>query len=110
MAATLFNSQASKGGNCTLKFVLLVPAGPIPDEKNDGKMLTNWMIAVIAGAGGVFLLAAVILALCCFKRRRNKTNAGKKIPTAHSYSAAYTITYPLYFNWLKSQYTKTVIY
>ncbi|KAL9964644.1 hypothetical protein ACROYT_G028318 [Oculina patagonica] len=60
----------------------VVPAGPIPEEKNDDKILPNWMIAVIAGAGGLFLLAIVILALCCFKRRRNKTNAANKHPTS----------------------------
>ena len=58
-----------------------VTAGPVPEEKHDGKMFPKWMIAVIAGAGGLFLLVIVVIALCCFKRRRRKTSEGKEIPS-----------------------------
>ena len=57
-----------------------VDAGGIPRERSGGEPLRDWMIAVIAGVAGVLLLAIVVLALCCFKRRK-KARGGKNILT-----------------------------
>ena len=54
--------------------------GAIPRERSGGEPLQDWMIAVIAGVAGVLLLAIVVLALCCFKRRK-KARGGKNILT-----------------------------
>ena len=51
-------------------------AGAIPGERGSGEPLQDWIIAVIAGVAGVLLLAIVVLALCCFKRRK-KGSGGK---------------------------------
>ena len=51
-----------------------------PSGRRSGETLQDWIIAVIAGVAGVLLLAIVVLALCCFKRRK-KARGGKNILT-----------------------------
>ena len=58
---------------------VLVPAGPIPGARSDGEPLKDWMIAVIALVAGILLLAIVVLALWCFKRRKKEHGGTYKI-------------------------------
>lgn len=72
--------------NCALRWFIFfsVPADLIPGEKEDGgKLLPNWIIAVIAGGAGGFSLAILVLCLCCLKYRCKKANGGKKVLTPY---------------------------
>ena len=72
----------------TISILISVPGDLIPNEKEVvGKLFPSWLIAVIAGAAGLFVLAILVLCLCCLKLRRKKANRGKKTPTAY-YSAS----------------------
>ena len=73
-----------------------VPAGPTVEETG-GQPLQDWMIAVIAGVAGVLLLAIVILALCCFKRRK-KAHGGRKITTSFSIEIPWGKGWDSHFN------------
>ena len=55
------------------------PVTPVPEESEDDKPLTDWMIAVIAGVGGAALLIIVILLLYWINKSRKNTSGGKKI-------------------------------
>ncbi|XP_078379822.1 hemicentin-2-like isoform X2 [Oculina patagonica] len=72
-----FRMDMRKPGETNPVYVLSneVRAGPVPGLKSDGEPLRDWMIAVIAAVAGVLLLAIVILALCCFKRRKKARGA-----------------------------------
>jgi len=65
-------------------FSVQIPADPIPGEKDDGgKLFPNWLIAVIAGSAGAFVLAILVLCLCCLKLHRKKANGGMKTSTTY---------------------------
>jgi len=61
-----------------------VEGGAVPRERSGGEPIQDWMIAVIAGVAGVLLLAIVVLALCCFKRRKKARGGNVSVEAAKS--------------------------
>lgn len=68
----------------TISISISVPGDPFPGEKEvAGKLFPSWLIAVMAGAAGLFVLAILVLCLCCLKCRRKKAKRGKKTLIAY---------------------------
>jgi hypothetical protein len=57
---------------------------PTSIESRDGQTLSNWTIAVIAGAAGVLLLLLLWVGCCFYRRRRRKGQAKFVIGTRES--------------------------